>query len=164
MTPIAPKMDLQHRRRQTETFLELARVVSVEYKRTQDLLEQHGLTAISPAQSRALMILFQAREPLTARELSRRMGLSEVTVSRFVKALTAAEWVGRTQDPDDRRAWLLRPTAKARQALPRFVRVANTLFDELFDGLSPHEVEGLAGIVTRIRANMDATLDGDGIR
>ena len=76
------------------------------------------------------MVLFQGREPLTARELSRRMGYSGVTVSRFVKALAQAGWLERSPDPTDGRAYLLTPTAKARDALPRFIGVSNALLDD----------------------------------
>lgn len=148
-------LPLDVRRLQADTFLALARLASRQYKRMQNLLEERDLEGISPAQSRALMILFQARGPLTARELSVRMGLSEVTVSRFVKALSAEGWVARERDPDDRRAWLLRTTEKARAALPRFIGVSNQLFDEVFDGFTADELAALAGVITRIRANLE---------
>lgn len=146
--------DLSLRVLQTETFLEFARLAAIQHQRLRELFLRAELGEITPQQSRALMVLFQAREPLTARELSQRMGLSEVTISRFVKALRNAGWVERQQDPNDKRAFLLTPTPKARDAFPRFIRVSNDLLDEIFDGFSREDIESLAEVVGRIRANL----------
>ena len=149
--------DLSLRILQTETFLEFARLAAIQHQRLRELFERAELGEITPQQSRSLMVLFQARAPLTARELSRRMGCSEVTISRFVRALLDAGWVERARDPADRRAWLLTPTAKARDAFPRFIRVSNDLLDEIFTGFSREEIENLAGVVARIRTNLGET-------
>jgi DNA-binding MarR family transcriptional regulator len=147
--------DLKKRRVQTDTFLEFARLTAIQHHRLRELFARAELGEITPQQSRALMVLFQARQPLTARELSRRMGCSEVTVSRFVKALVQAEWVERTPDPNDGRAYLLIPTAKAREALPRFVGVSNALLDQIFAGFSEAELAALESAMDRIRKNLE---------
>jgi MarR family transcriptional regulator, transcriptional regulator for hemolysin len=146
--------DLSLRVLQTETFLEFARLAAIQHQRLRELFERAELGEITPQQSRSLMVLFQAREPLTARELSRRMGCSEVTISRFVRALSKAGWVERRQDPKDKRAYLLTATAKAREAFPRFIHVSNELLDEIFSGFEREEIEQLARVVGRIRSNL----------
>ena len=146
--------DLDLRRLQTDTFLEFARLANIHQLRLIELFARADLGNITPQQSRALMVLFQARKPMTGRELSRQMGCSEVTISRFVKALVQAHWVERNQDPNDGRAYLLTPTAKARDALPRFVSVSNDLLDQIFSGFSKAQIESLSGAMDRIRTNL----------
>lgn len=82
------------------------------------------------------------------------MGLSQVTVGRFVKALESAGWVRREPDPADQRALLIRPTPKAYQHLPRFIAVSNTMLDAAFAGFSPGDVVRVARTTERLRTNL----------
>lgn len=145
--------DLGLRRQQTETLLSLALIHAVFEREVAGLFAAHDLDGITPAQSNVLMALFQARGPLTARAVTRRLGLSEATISRFVKALEAAGWVARQRDPDDARAMLIEATDKARAALPRFIAVSNTLLDRAFAGFSRDEIEWLGAAVARVTDN-----------
>lgn len=148
--------DLKRRRLEAETFLEFARLANIEHQRLQALFLEANLDGVTPQQSRALMIMFQAGEPMTAKRLSQEMGCSEVTVSRFVKALLNGEWISRTPDPNDGRALQLMPTARAREALPRFIGVSNQLLDRIFAGFDVQEVQQLASSMQRIRLNLEA--------
>ncbi|MFO0632413.1 MAG: MarR family transcriptional regulator [Nannocystaceae bacterium] len=149
-----PRTALAQRRLQAEAYLDLTRIHRVIERRTAELLSEQGLRDVTPAQAGALMVLFQARAPLRARALAAELGLSEVTVGRFVHALHDAGWVRREPDPDDSRAMLLAPTPKAYRALPRFIAVSNTLLDEAFAGFSPHEVSRVAQTTERLRRNI----------
>lgn len=149
-----PRADLELRRQQTEAFLLLSRLHQHLGRVVGELFGAEGLEDITPQQANALMILFQARAPLTARQLAEEMGLSEVTVGRFVKALESGDWVGRERDPADSRALLLRPTAKARAALPRFIGVTNALLDQAFAGLSQDETAELSRMVAVLQENL----------
>ena len=139
---------------QTAIFLELARVLTVEHTRTRERLVAEGLPNVTPAMSRSLMLLFQAKRPLTASEVSRRLGVTEASMTRTVKSLVADGWVDRDRDPDDRRAFQLSLTAKARETFPQFVRVSNAMLDEIFADMPANEVETLLGIVERVRKNL----------
>lgn len=150
--------DLALRRTQTDTFLGLNLIQAVFEREITSLFEAHGLSGITPAQSNVLMTLFQARGPLTARAIHRTLGLSEATISRFVKALERAGWVARSKDPADARALLIEATPKAREALPDFIAVSNTLLDRAFAGLDRAQIEALGDAVERVTAN----LSGDG--
>lgn len=136
--------------------LEFARIASLVDQRVKALFCEHGLE-VTPQQSRALMVLFEARRPLTARELAGRMGVTEPTMARFVKAMVAGGWLTRTRDPQDQRCWTLHPTAQAREALPRFIAVSNTVMDQLFADLSRKQVVDLAERVSTLRAKLDLT-------
>ncbi|MBX7082078.1 MAG: MarR family transcriptional regulator [Nannocystaceae bacterium] len=149
-----PRTALAQRRLQAEAYLDLTRIHRVIERRTAELLAEQGLRDVTPAQAGALMVLFQARAPLRARTLAGELGLSEVTVGRFVHALHDAGWVRREPDPADSRAMLLAPTPKAYRALPRFIAVSNALLDEAFAGFSAHEVSRVAQTTERLRRNI----------
>ncbi len=147
---------LQRRRAETGMVLEFARIASLVDQRVKALFAQHGLD-VTPQQSRVLMVLFEARAPLTARELAGRMGLAEPTMARFVKSLEAGGWLTRARDPGDQRCWMLHPTEQARAALPRFIAVSNAVMDRLFADLEVGDVARLAEQVSTLRAKLDAT-------
>ncbi len=153
--PPEPAPALAVRRAQTALFLELSRIQAVAQRRTAELTAAQGIEGITPAQANVLMVVFQARAPITARALARTLGFAEPTVSRLVKALEAAGWVARTPDPSDGRARLIAATAQARAALPQFIAVSNALLDEAFAGLDAAAVEGLFAGVRRLVANLD---------
>lgn len=136
-------------------MLELGRIQAVIAREAKALFEQEGFEDVTPAQANVLMVLFQKREPMTARALHRRLGVSEVTVSRFVSTLEKRGWVARRRDPNDARALLVEPTARAREALPRFIRVTNRLLDSVFAGFDKAELEVLGRAVGRLTANLD---------
>lgn len=150
----APTADLAVRRCQTTAMLRLGRVHALIEQRVRALFADVGLD-VTPAQSNVLMVLFQAKASLTAREIATQLGLSEPTVSRFLKALEAAGWVAREPDPQDARARLVTLTAQARDALPRFIQVSNTLLDAVFEGFSHDEMQVLAKAVARITDNLE---------
>lgn len=139
---------------QTEAYLGLHRVHGEIRGRAAAGLQAVGLDGITPAQADALMVLFQRRAPMTARQLARELGLSEVTVGRFVKALEAGGWVERSPDPSDARARLLSPTPQAYGALPRFIEVSNQVLDGAFVGFTDDEVAAFVGLVRRVRENL----------
>jgi DNA-binding MarR family transcriptional regulator len=139
---------------QAEAYLNLSRIQREIERRTQDLLAAQDLRDVTPAQAGALMVLFQARRPLRARELASLLALSEVTVGRFVHALHEAGWVRRDPDPADSRAVLVAPTPRAYKALPRFIAVSNQLLDEAFSGFGDDEIATCASTTERLRRNI----------
>ena len=149
-------MDLSLRHRQAEAWLLLGRLHTRVSEGVTAQFREEGIADITPAQANALMVLFQRRHPLTARQLAGELGVSEVTVGRVVRRLEAGGWVERARDPDDGRAILLRPTRKARAALPDFVRLSNQMMDQVFAGFSPAEVQQLQGLLARLQENIQA--------
>lgn len=146
--------DLRLRHAQADAYLALHRVHGSIRDVARTGFQAAGVGGITPAQADALMVLFQRRAPLTARQLAAELGLSEVTVGRFVKALEENGWVARTPDPRDARARLVSPTPKARAALPAFIGVSNAVLDIAFAGFDRAEVEAFAALVRRIRDNL----------
>ena len=147
-------IDLRLRRLQAGSVLSLNRVIRRTEQRVSERLKDEGLTDITPAQANAMMVLFQAKTPRTASQVAGALGVSEVTVARFVRSLEAGAWVERSRSLKDGRAWLLRPTQKAFDALPNFISVSNAMMDETYAGFSIEEIELLLSIIERVRANL----------
>lgn len=145
--------DLELRRWQSEALLNLQRIRHVAERRVEGLLTGEGLD-VTPAQANVLMILIAARRPLTARLLADDMQLSQVTVGRFLKALERGGWVSRERDPADARAILVQPTARAREALPRFIRVSNSMLDLAFAGFEREQIAAMAEVTRVVRDNL----------
>ena len=151
---MARRVDIAFRRKQADAALELSRINREMERMIQQLLREQKLDNVTPAQANAIMILFQEKEPMTARQLARQMNLSEVTVGRFVRALESNGWVTRAADPRDTRAILVRPSRKAYRAFPRFLNVSNALLERAFAGFTKKEVETLGRLVERVRTNV----------
>lgn len=151
----AGSVNLELRRQQTQALVDLGRIVRAAERKVEGWLAEQGLDGVTPAQANALLVLFDARRPLRQAELARALSLSEVTVGRFVRALEDGGWVERTRDPDDARANLLAPTAKARDALPRFIAVSNRLLDHAFAGLDAAAIARVARCIAAVRDNLD---------
>jgi DNA-binding MarR family transcriptional regulator len=152
-----PRPDLALRRVQTQLLIDLARVRHASELLVEGLLRDEGLTDITPAQANALMVLVNARSPITAARLAEALSLSEVTVGRFVRTMEAAGWVERRRDPEDSRAWLLVPTSRTRAHLPAFIRVSNALLDRAFATVTRDEVLRLASLLGDVRNRLDVT-------
>lgn len=150
--PAPPPVKL--RRVQADGFLDLAGVHALIERRVANLFVEHGLTGITPQQSNVLLVLFQEKRPMTAREIARSLEVSEVTVGRFIKALETNGWIERRPCPEDARAWHVEPTLQARQAFPVFCHVSNVLLDEAFRGFEPEEVQRQAAFIHQIRRNL----------
>ncbi|MEQ1501855.1 MAG: MarR family transcriptional regulator [Myxococcota bacterium] len=147
--------DLERRRRQTQALVDLARIRNVSERKIEGWLAEEGLRAITPAQANALLVLVNARQPLSQVQLARALSLSEVTVGRFVRAMEDAGWVERDRDPGDARAYRIAPTARAREALPRFIAVSNRLLDEAFAGLDDASIDRVTRCIAVLRGNLD---------
>lgn len=149
----SPSLEL--RRLQTDAYLNLGRIHRALERCIGALFVREGLQDVTPQQAAVLMVLFQARRPLTARELAQHQGLSQPTVGRFVRALEDTGWVTRQADPADARAILIRPTAKARRTLPRFIAVSNAMLDQAFDDIPEATMRRIARTTQRLRENLE---------
>ncbi len=152
--PPAPVGPLRLRRVQADGYLDLAGVHALIERRVAQLFAESGLVGITPQQSNVLLVLFQEKRPMTARDVARALEVSEVTVSRFLKALAQNGWISRRPCPGDARATHIEPTPQARQAFPLFRRVSNRLLDEAFQGFEPAQIEALAGHIHHVRTNL----------
>lgn len=146
--------ELALRRLQTETMLGFSRVHQRILQRATNLLDAQAIQSLTPARANALIVLFNARRPIKASELSAELAISEVTVSRFIRKMQDDGWVQRTPDPDDRRAMLIAPTKQARDLFPRLVKVSNQVLDDIFGDFSKEGLKRLASQLSEIQDNL----------
>ncbi len=129
--------------------------MATQHRKAAAALDHRNLS-VTPAQARALMVLFQARAPLTAQQLSQRLGCSEATMVRVVRRLQEGGWLDRQRHPKDRRMWMLMPTDQAHLRLPDFAAVSNDLFDEVFAHLDAEGLEDLLVTLRILRKKLEA--------
>jgi DNA-binding MarR family transcriptional regulator len=145
--------DIAVKRIQIESYITVVRVLRELERRSSEMLQGANLD-VTYAQTGALMALVQSKRALTARQLAVAMNLSEVTVGRFAHVLERNGWVVRERDPNDKRAYLLKLTDKAYNALPQLIVLANELLDTTFAGFSEDELKLFAKMCFRIRDNV----------
>lgn len=150
---------LELRRRETATYQALVRFVRLIESQMGRLFDEIDIEGITPAQSQVLMVLVEAKEPLTTRELARRLSVSDVTMGRFVKALEAHGWVHKERSTEDRRAFLVRPTQKVYDTLPKFIVVVREILDTVFGPVGVDKVEEIYRGVRAAEKRLHA-LDG----
>ncbi len=93
-------------------------------------------------------------QPIEILEIARQVRKDKSTVSNVLKDLTRRGYVTRTRDPDDRRRVLVQLTARARDALPDFLKISRKLNRRLFRGFSTEEQAALRDYLERLAANL----------
>ena len=157
MLPVRRSVDretLALRRAQTEMMLAFSRVNQQILRRTSRRLAEAGIHGITPARANALIVLFNARRPMNARELARELAVTEVTVSRFLTRMEEDGWLARSPDPSDKRSMVITTTPYARELFPRLVSVCNDVLDDLFGEFSRDELDALRDAVLRVQGNL----------
>lgn len=113
-------------------------------------LKSHDLTRV---QWLALQHI-QTRPGLTQTELARELKLGAASVGRLVDRLQARRMVERMACPDDRRAFRLNLTAKARRTLAQLDRLPDQLHEDLTGGMSESEVASLRHGLAKLRKSL----------
>ena len=149
------RTDIALRAKQVDVYLTASRIVRTIDQRVTDALAAEGLD-ITSAQVNVLVVLVQARRPLTGAELARSMALSEVTVGRLVRTLAEHGWVTRDPDPDDRRASRVAPTKRTYDEFPRFLEIVNGLSEEAWVGIDEEDIAVTLDTERRVWDNLSA--------
>lgn len=153
---MAPKVDFALRKLQWDCYMLTTRLTRIMEQRLIDRFREQGYTDMSISRLTALTILFQEREPTTAQRIAEVMGMSPVTVGRFVRALEEGGWVKRRDDPGDGRAFLVEPTQKARAKLHEFLGISDELMDKAYAGIETDEITRWTAHLERIVAGLEA--------
>lgn len=114
---------------------------------------------LTQAQWRALVHLSR-NEGLNQVSLSELLEVQPITVARLIDKLVAAGLVERRPDPNDRRAQRLFLTEHATPVLDRIWDIAAEIYETVFDGLAPSEIELLADVLGRLRGNVARLMPG----
>ena len=86
-------------------------------------------------------------------ELADMLDLEPITLCRIVDRLEEAGLVERVRDPEDRRAWRLHVTAKARPLIEKLQAVGVKLVDHAFGGINPADIEIARRVLAQAREN-----------
>lgn len=93
-------------------------------------------------------------------ELADMLDVEPITLCRIVDRLEEAELVERQRDPEDRRAWRLHVTDKAKPLVERLKSLGSELVDEAFAGIDPSDLDQVRGVLARVRENVAAVQRG----
>jgi DNA-binding MarR family transcriptional regulator len=117
-----------------------------------------GLTR---AQSRVLAYLTWKGEMNQAR-LAELLDITPISLTRLLDRMQACGWVERGASGDDRRAFVIRLTRKARTIFPRVLEVGDEVAEEGLRGLSGAERETLIRLLQRVRNNFVERIGEEG--
>ncbi len=102
---------------------------------------------------RAMAVLGNSRDPLSAGEIVTRSSIDKVKVSRAIAGLTRAGYLERRVDEGDRRKVALVLTRSGQYVFRELVQKVQQLEDRLLDGFSAEEKEQLLSLMARVRNN-----------
>jgi DNA-binding MarR family transcriptional regulator len=112
---------------------------------------------VTRAQWRVLAWL--SREPgLRQIDLADKLDVEAITLCRIIDRLEEAGLVERQRDPEDRRAWRLQVTEKAKPVVEDLKRLATELAQTAFAGLGEGGTEEMRASLKRIRGNLCAAM------
>lgn len=127
------------RRKRRETFgICLGRLSRLWRAEIDRRLSTHGIT---DAQGLTLLHLSRLEEPATQKMLAAAVGVQEPTMARMLDRLELEGLVRREVAHSDRRARAIHLTPEAAPGLARIRKVAESLRDELFDGIDDAELD-----------------------
>jgi DNA-binding MarR family transcriptional regulator len=89
-------------------------------------------------------------------ELSKRMMVTGGNITGITDGLVQEGLVERADDPDDRRAWLVRLTPAGRRAFARMAREHERWVVEAFGALRAREMTLMAGFLARLKTHVRA--------
>jgi DNA-binding MarR family transcriptional regulator len=93
-------------------------------------------------------------EGINQSQLADRMDVEPIALVRLLDKLEAAGYVTRKQDPQDRRAYLLYLTDKARPLILKLEAISEELRQEMLGDLSAAERDALIDLLMRIKSKM----------
>jgi MarR family transcriptional regulator, transcriptional regulator for hemolysin len=93
-------------------------------------------------------------------ELADMLDIEPITLCRIVDRLEEAGLVERQRDPEDRRAWRLQITDKAKPLVERLKSLGSELVGEAFADIDRSELDQVRGVLARVRENVAAVQRG----
>lgn len=104
---------------------------------------------LAPAQFMTLLELWE-EDGLTQKDLVRRLDIEQATMANTLKRMERDGLITRQENPDDRRAQLIRLTDKARGLQDDATTAANAVNGIALSGLSEDERRAFIGMMTRV--------------
>ncbi|RIV89438.1 MarR family transcriptional regulator [Aurantiacibacter xanthus] len=120
------------------------------------LADEFGLTY---AQWRVIARLGELRDGATVGRIAEQALADRAEVSRAVSWLAEQQLLSRTEDPSDRRAQVLRLTAKGRKLYSKVIRTRTAFHQSITAALSAEEIAQFDGLIDKIRLTLQAKVD-----
>lgn len=99
-------------------------------------------------------------QPITAREVARRMSIDEAQVSRAIKSLAERKYISRRTAPDDKRNKVLTLSRSGERACGRALDIFRQRQERLLDGITEKDVVTLTRLLNRMRENSECLPPG----
>ena len=115
--------------------------------------ERAKLIGATRPQWRTLAMLSR-NEGIHQGALADLLEIEPITLCRMIDRLEEAGKVERRRDPEDRRAWRIYLTEKARPVIDKLRAIADELIDEAMDGIDPAHRTLLGDALQTMRANL----------
>ena len=110
-------------------------------------------TGITGPQWRVLITV--KRNPgINQGQIAERLEVEPITTCRMVDRLEQAGLLERRRDPTDRRAWNIYLTDAAKPMLEELQGIAQPILEQATAGLTGQEIATLAGLIERLRTNL----------
>lgn len=108
---------------------------------------------LSRAQVQALAYLVY-HEGINQAGLAELLELEPISLARLIDRMAQAGWVERRPDPQDRRAWQLFITDKAKPLFTEMIAIGREVRAEALEGFSPEESDVIMELLLRARRNL----------
>jgi DNA-binding MarR family transcriptional regulator len=126
---------------------QLGSYVSEEFKRRLAPLDVHPRT-------NAVLVALSGSDGQSQRQLSARLGLHRNVMVSLIDALEEQGLVERKPHPNDRRAFAVTLTDKARELLPTLEEQSHAMEDNVTAALTPAERAALVDMLQRVSASL----------
>lgn len=88
--------------------------------------------------------------------LAELLEVEPITLARMIDRLEEAGWVERRRDPNDRRMWRIHLTDAVEPILLQLKSIADSLFVDAAQGISPADQAQLHALLDQLRSNLNA--------
>ena len=119
-------------------------------KPLENLTEPHGVTA---GQWRILRVLWE-EDGITQREISNRVGITEVTALESLAGLETAELITREVDKSDRRKMITRLTTRAKGLKKKLIPFVVDVNERALKGISRKDVDTARRVLAQTYLNL----------
>lgn len=126
---------------------ETARLLSKRYDQRSKSL------GLSRAQCQVLAYLVY-HEGINQARLAELLEIEPISLARLIDRMAQAGWVERRPDPQDRRAWQLFITEKAKPLFAEMIEIGREVRAEALHGFSAEESDTIMELLLRTRRNL----------
>jgi MarR family transcriptional regulator, transcriptional regulator for hemolysin len=108
---------------------------------------------LSRAQCQVLAYLVY-HEGINQAGLAELLEIEPISLARLIDRMAQAGWVERRPDPQDRRAWRLFITEKAKPLFAEMIEIGREVRAEALSGFTPTEADTIMELLVRARRNL----------